>query len=350
MQILLSKTAHARIGPRLKAIAPEDVELILVTPDGQFERDGAPVPAESVDPDIAWLSIDAMRDGYMPIVLQRLAASTRTKWVQSFLAGLDNPAFKQIIAKGISLSKSSAQAVSIAEYITAHAFGRIVPIEAQREAQARKEWTRTPFREIGDTRWTMVGFGSIGYEVARRIKPYGVHLTVVRRDTDNRGLADSVITLAEIASALPQSDVVVLACSLNDETRHLANDAFFGAMKKNAILINIGRGALIEDAALKRGLDRDQPGCAVLDVFEKEPLPTDSWMWEHPKVHVSAHTSPNGSGTVGRGDELFLDNLRRYLAGEKVSNEATRAEVGFDPMRNVGTAYTLWPISNSVPS
>lgn len=328
MQILLAKTAHARIGPRLKAIAPEDSELILITPDGKFERNGEPVPAESVDPDIAWLSIDTMRDGYMPIVLQRLTASTRTKWVQSFLAGLDNPAFKQIIAKGISLSKSSAQAVSIAEYITAHAFGRIVPIEAQRAAQAKKEWTRIPFREISQTRWTMIGFGAIGYEVAKRLKSYGVHLTVVRRDTDNRGLADSIITLPNVASVLPQSDVVVLACALNDATRHLANDAFFGAMKKDSLLINVGRGALIEDAALKRALDRDQPGCAVLDVFEKEPLPVDNWMWEHPKILVSAHTSANGSGTVGRGDELFLDNLRRYLAGEKVSNEATRAEVG----------------------
>ena len=328
MQILLAKTAHARIGPRLKAIAPEDAELILIAPDGKFERNGESVPAESVDPDVAWLSIDAMRDGYMPIVLQRLIASTRTKWVQSFLAGLDNPAFKQIIAKGISLSKSSAQAVSIAEYITAHAFSRIVPIDAQRTAQAKKEWTRIPFREISQTRWTMIGFGAIGHEVAKRIKPYGVHLTVVRRDTDNRGLADSVIALADITSVLPQSDVVVLACALNDATRHLANDAFFGAMKKDSILINIGRGALIEDAALKRGLDRDQPGCAVLDVFEKEPLPTDNWMWEHPKIHISAHTSANGSGTLSRGDELFLDNFRRYLAGEKVSNEATRAEVG----------------------
>ena len=99
-------------------------------------------------------------------------------------------------------------------------------------------------------------------------------------------------------------------------------------MKKGAILINIARGALINSDALKRGLDRDQPRHAVLDVFEQEPLPTDNWMWNHPKVHISAHTSPNGSGTMRRGDELFLENLKRYLAGEKVLNEATKAEVG----------------------
>jgi phosphoglycerate dehydrogenase-like enzyme len=150
----------------------------------------------------------------------------------------------------------------------------------------------------------------------------------VRRQSDDRGLADAVIPLADITRVLPQTDVVVLACALNDQTRYLANDAFFGALKKGAILINIGRGALVDAEALKRGLDRDQPGHAVLDVFEQEPLPVDNWMWSHPKIRISAHTSPFGSGTPRRGDELFLENLKRYLKGEALLNEATRAEVG----------------------
>ena len=327
VQLLLAKTALARVEPRLKALAP-NLELTLITPSGTFERNGKEIAADQVDPDIAWVSLDAMRDGYMPNVIGCILKATKTKWVQSFLAGLDNPAFKQIIAKGVSLSKSSAQAVSISEYVTAHAFSLLVPIEQQRIAQGKKEWTRTPFREISQTRWTVVGFGAIGPEIARRVKAYGVHLTVVRRQSDDRGLADAIVPLGEIGKVLPETDVVVLACALNDETRGLANDAFFEKMKKGAILINIARGALIDSEALKRGLDRDQPRHAVLDVFEQEPLPASDWMWSHPKIRVSAHTSPNGSGTVGRGDDLFLENLKRYLAGEKVLNEATKAEVG----------------------
>jgi len=150
----------------------------------------------------------------------------------------------------------------------------------------------------------------------------------VRRQSDNRGLADAIIPLSDVAKVLPETDVVVLACALNAQTRYLANDAFFEKLKKGAILINIARGALIDPEALKRGLDRDQPRTAVLDVFEQEPLPADNWMWKHPKVRVSAHTSPHGSGTIGRGDELFLENLRRYLKGEPILNEATKAEVG----------------------
>ena len=117
MQLLLAKSALARVEPRLKALAP-DLDLTLVTPAGTFERNGKEVPADQVDPDVAWLSLDAMRDGYLPNVLGCLAKSTKTKWMQSFLAGLDHPAFKQIIGKGIRLSKSSAQAIPIAEYVT----------------------------------------------------------------------------------------------------------------------------------------------------------------------------------------------------------------------------------------
>lgn len=327
MQLLLAKTALARVEPRLKALAP-DLDVTAITAAGTFERAGKEIAADQVDPDVVWLSIDAMRDGYLPAFLETIVRGTKTKWMQSFLAGLDHPAFKQIIGKGVRLSKSSAQAIPIAEYVTGHAFSLLLPIEQQRAAQARGEWTRTPYREIGETRWTIVGFGAIGPEIAKRIKPFGVHLTVVRRQTDDKGLADEIVSLADIGKVLPETDVVVLACALNEQTRHLANDAFFEKLKKGAILVNIARGALINSDALKRGLDRDQPRQAVLDVFEQEPLPRDNWMWTHPKVRVSAHTSPGGSGTMRRGDELFLENLRRFRAGEQVLNEATKAEVG----------------------
>jgi len=204
----------------------------------------------------------------------------------------------------------------------------IVPIDSQRDAQAKKEWRRTPFREISQTRWTVVGFGSIGKLIAQRLKPFGAHLTVVRRSPAPDPLADAVIDMAGLQGVLPQSDVVVLANSLNDATKSMANDKFFAAMKEGSILINIARGALIDDAALQRGLAQNKPAHAVLDVFETEPLPADNWMWAHPKVRISGHTSNAGNGTPGRGDALFLENLRRYLAGESLLNEAHKSEVG----------------------
>ena len=127
---------------------------------------------------------------------------------------------------------------------------------------------------------------------------------------------------------LPDSDVVVLACPLTAQTRHMANDAFFAALKRGAILVNIGRGGLVDEAALRRGLDAGRPAHAVLDVFETEPLPTDSWLWDHPQVRVSAHCSNDCDGLIARGDALFLENLHRFLAGEALLHEAHPSEAG----------------------
>jgi phosphoglycerate dehydrogenase-like enzyme len=327
MQLLIAKSAYDRIKPRLDQVAP-NLDIVTVAGPEAFERGGQKIAPEAANPDLIWLSFDTLAAGLVPAVLQRVLQANNPKWMQIMFAGLDNPVFKQVMGKGIRLTKSSAQAPPIAEYVIAHAFALIVPIDSQRDAQTKNEWRRTPFREISQTRWTLVGFGSIGKLIAQRLKPFGTHLTVVRRSPAPDPLADAVIDMSGLPSVLPQSDVVVLANSLNDATKYMANDKFFAAMKEGSILINIARGALIDDAALQRGLAQNKPTHAVLDVFETEPLPADNWMWTHPKVRISGHTSNAGNGTPGRGDVLFLENLKRYLANEPLLNEAHKSEVG----------------------
>jgi len=323
----MSQTAYQRIEPRLKALAP-DLEIITLVNPGTFRRDGREIDTQTVAPDIAWVSHDMIASGLLPAMFARLLQSDGLQWIQIPFAGLDHPIFKQIMAKGSRLTKSSAQAIPIAEYVLSHALSLIAPINAQRDAQARQEWRTTPYREIGQTRWTLIGFGSIGKAIAQRLKPFGCHLTIVRRAASPDPLADAVVVTAALPDVLPQCDVVVLAVALNEQTRNMVDDRFFAAMKPHSILINIARGALIDEEALKRGLERDQPGWAVLDTFTTEPLPPSSWMWRHPKIRVSAHTSHAGNGTPGRGDDLFLGNLKLYLAGDALLNEASRSEVG----------------------
>ncbi|HZZ31351.1 MAG TPA: NAD(P)-dependent oxidoreductase [Phenylobacterium sp.] len=328
MQILMTKAALARVGEQLAEVAPGAQVVTAAGGDG-YELNGASIAVDDINPEVVWLSLDSFESGVLGQLFGRLMKTDAPRWTQIMAAGLDNPMFRSIMEKGVRISKSSAQATPIAEYVVAHALSLQVPIQPAAALQARREWQSTPYHEVSKSRWLMAGFGNIGHEIAKRIKPFGVHLTVVRRNPVAEGdLADRVITLKDIKGELPQADVVVLACALNDETRNMCDADFFDRMKPGSVLINIGRGGLVDEEALRAGLDRDQPGHAVLDVFQTEPLPADSWFWDHPKVRVTAHSSHSGDGKIGRGDELFLENLRRYLAKEPLLNEAEKREVG----------------------
>ena len=327
MQILMTRSAFKRVADRLAKVAP-DALVVTVAGEDAYECDGRPFAEADLAPEVVWLSLDSWTSGALPKLYGRIMKSPAARWTQIMAAGIDNPMFRNILEKGVRITKSSAQATPIAEYVVAHALSLQVPIQAQAAAQARREWTRTPYTELGHTRWVLAGFGSIGKEIAKRIKPFGVHLTVVRKHAAPDPLADAVVGLDRFGEAASEADVVALACALNDDTRHMCGEAFFRALKPGGILINIGRGGLIDEDALRAGLDRDQPAHAVLDVFATEPLASDSWFWDHPKVRVSAHTSNSGDGNLARGDELFLDNLARYLAGAPLRNEADPSEVG----------------------
>ena len=326
MQTLLLRASYDRIADRLASMS-YDLDVLVLEPDGGVTRKGAPVRDDEVRPDVWWLSLDAFgRNG--GDYFARLAASPHAKWVQTAFAGLDNAMFNPLAREGLVVTNSSAQAPAIAEYVTIHALSLLHPIERQAAHQRAREWTPVNFREVGQTRWLIVGFGNIGREIATRAKAFGAQVEAVRRSPSAEGLADHVSTLAELPQRLPHADVVILACALNDETRDLAGEAFFAAMKPGAILVNIGRGGLVDEDALRAGLDRDQPAHAVLDVFKTEPLPADSWFWDHPKVRVTPHASNRGALTGARGEQLFLDNLGRYLAGAPLINPTRPQDIG----------------------
>jgi phosphoglycerate dehydrogenase-like enzyme len=327
MQILMSEAAHTRVAKALEAEGGE-LDILLLDPAGVVRRTGEPVADDAIDPDAFWASQDLFRYGQVPRFFELVSRGRPGAWAQMFFAGLDNPAVKAIMSKGVRLTKSSAQGPAIAEYVMCHAMSLLHPIAEAGRAQAAHEWKIIGFREIASTRWLMVGFGAIGTEIARRLQPFGAHLTVVRRNVAPEPLAAKVASMADLPELLPGADVVVLACALNADTRGMAGPAFFEAMKPGSLLINVGRGGLVDETALRAGLDRDQPALAVLDVFEKEPLPADAWFWDHPKVRVTAHASSLGDGLRSRIDQLFLENLRRFRAGEPLLNEAHPSEVG----------------------
>src|SRR3954462_13231605 len=168
MQIFMTKAAQERVGARLKTIAP-DAEVVTALTSDDYELGGQPIDKDAINPEIVWLSLDSYASGTLGGLYGRLMKAEAPRWTQIMAAGIDNPIFRNILEKGVRLSKSSAQATPIAEYVVAHALSLQVPIDAQAELQSKREWKTTPYRELGRTRWLMAGFGNIGHEIARRI-------------------------------------------------------------------------------------------------------------------------------------------------------------------------------------
>ena len=177
------------------------------------------------------------------------------------------------------------------------------------------------------THWVVIGFGAIGAGVGRIARGFGARVTGVRRSQASDAQADAIAALGDLPRLLPDADVVVLTCPLTPQTRNLADAGFLAAMKPGSVLVNIGRGGLVDEDALLAALDRGIPEHAVLDVFQTEPLPPESPFWSHPRVFVTPHNSGVTDGQAARIDAAFVENLGRYVRGEPLLHEEDPKDV-----------------------
>lgn len=326
MRLLIYEPSFRRLEAEIAALGPA-VEPMVMNAAGEVRLGGEPLALEAVAADAAWTNADVFFSPAVRPFMIAMLKSPGLKWVQSGAAGFDNPVFGQIVQKGARLTTSHGQAVGMADYVLWGVLDALQQGPRRRAAQAAREWTRTPFREVAGTRWLVIGFGAIGRGVGVRARAFGAEVTGVRRNPAPDPAADRIATLADLPALLPEADVVVLACPLTAETRHIADAGFLAAMKPGSVLVNVGRGGLVDEPALLAALDRRVPEHAVLDVFETEPLPTESPFWGHARVTLTPHASGVSTGNAARNDALFLENLRRYLAGDPLRNEADPKDV-----------------------
>lgn len=329
VRLLLTRAAHARLADDLAAFE----QAISVT---AIDLDDAAGDGTARPPHIAYLTGDLLRSARLPRVTALMQAGSGRRWAHSCAAGTDGPAFAALMMAGVELTKSDAQAPAIADYVLCQTLALLHPIAEAHAAQIAGMWQRLTFCEIADTSWLIVGFGAIGTEIARRLRAFGATISAIRRDPAPHPLADRILPPASVREALPHADVVILSCPLTDDTRGMADNGFFARMKPGAILVNVGRGALIDDAALLAGLDAGRPAAAILDVFHQEPLPQASPFWKHPAVRLTAHGAGAGSGVVARNDLCFLDNLERYFRGDALIG--TVAPLRPDRLREVASS------------
>ena len=267
-------------------------------------------------------------------------AAPRLRWVQGHFAGVDQLLGHPLLRRVTLTTSSGIHAPAMAEYVLmmvlafAHHLPRMIEVQ-QRAEWPGQRWALFVPQELRDATIGIVGYGSIGRETARLAHAFGTRVLALKRQVDH--LADDGWRLPNVGDAageyvdrlyapdqlhamLAECDYVVVAAPLTPETRGLLGAAEFQAMKRTAVVINVARGGVIDEAALVDALRNQVIGGAALDVFEQEPLPADSPLWHLPNVILSPHVSGFTPHYDERAMALFAENLRRYVAGEPLLN------------------------------
>lgn len=309
--VLIPAAAYERVQERIDTL-PHDVEVVLWTADGMQHVDGSPF--DDAQPTAAWMSIDLFFSGDFMTFAEFVVAQGTVQWVQGPLAGVDAPPFRKLIDANVRLSNSDAPNIGVAEYVMSSLLAHRHDLAGRIDRARTKTWLQQPWPEIGGQTWAIVGFGSIGHEIAKRARPFGVHIIGVRRSESDDPAADRMATMDELPTVLGEADVVILACPLTDETRGMVNPEFLAQMKPEAVLVNVARGAVVNHDALVEALDNGTIDAALLDVFDPEPLAEDSPLWSHDRITVTSHIAGAGAGFLSRNDRLFVDQLDDFLA------------------------------------
>ncbi len=228
--------------------------------------------------------------------------------------------------------------VGIAEHIIALmlAFCRRLPYFF--EAQQQSRWARTweGFTELGGQTLTIVGLGDVGGEIAKRAAGLGMRVLGVRRNANAPAPAgvSQVLPTEQLHEAIRQADQIVVAVPGGIKTRHLINAQAISAIKPGALLYSVGRGTAIDQTALIEALRAGRIAGAGLDVFETEPLGSDSPLWRMPQVIVTPHIAGYSPGFRARFGQLVIDNIQRYHAGKPLRNRIPLDELAGSTVAN----------------
>lgn len=320
---LLHATTFARIRERLKGLEHE-IEFIVMDEDGLFSHAGDGTVVHDIRPDIVFGNTDVWFGDHARDFMIAVLKTGGIDWFQSSAAGLDNPALISVGKISRTFCTNHTQSEAMAEWALWQSFDFFKKGPEHRAQQAEADWNRLEMREMMGSRWLIVGFGSIGSAVGKRVQLLGGHVTGARRSPGPAEGADHIVPMALVKSELEQADVVLLSVPLTDETAGMVDAEFLAAMRPDALLMNLGRGQLVDEAALVAALDAGRPAFASIDVTAEEPLPSDSPLWRHPKVAITPHNSAMTQATYIRADETFLDNLKSYLANEPLKHVVPR--------------------------
>lgn len=295
-------------------------------PDHQFVQlpnyDRAPEEILDTDVFIGW----SLRP-------QQFLAAKKLRWIHSPAAAVHQLMYPELIRSSVILTNSTGiHGPVVAEHAIAVLLALAKRLPQAMQYQEKKTWSQDQLwherprpREVSDSTVLVIGMGGIGREFTTRAKALGMIVLGVRENTakGNDG-ADAVFSPAQLDDILPQADYVLLCTPVTPATTAIINTARLARMKPDSYLINVGRGPLVDEAALFEALRDRRIAGAALDVFNEEPLPPESPFWLLDNLLITPHTAAVTERLWERHYKLMVENLNRFLASRPLLNEVDK--------------------------
>lgn len=250
---------------------------------------------------------------------ESIRLAENVEWIFVASAGIEKMPAKAIADRGIVVSNvRGIHKKPMAESILAHLLSikRVLPFIY--EHQAKKEWNqKTKLYELNGSKALILGPGAIGSEVGRMLQAFDVYTIGVNRSGNSVPYMNETYQINQLKELLPKVDIVISILPSTEETRYLLTYEDFKLMRKEAVFMNFGRGDLVKTEDLVKALEEKQIFHAVLDVFEEEPLPQNSKLWELDNATVSPHISSRSSRYLERSFEIFKPSLKKWMNGDR---------------------------------
>jgi phosphoglycerate dehydrogenase-like enzyme len=304
--------------PKLREADP-GVELISVHADGRYEGDAA-------DAEVLFKFHPSGRFGvtFGPAEWSALLRKTpNLRWVHSGSAGVENVLVPELVESDVILTNGAGGPKrAIAETVLAFVLADAKALYRHHDHQKAREWRHLPHRELPGLTVAILGLGKTGLEIAKLCKSLGMRVIGTKRSVSSDGLpdVDDIFPASRQNDCVRVADYVVIAAALTPETQGMINAATFRAMKSDAIVINIARGAVVNEGDLIEALATNQIRGACLDVFATEPLPPESRLFDLVNVVIMPHNSPASQNLFEHMAAIFVENFALYCAGKPLRN------------------------------
>jgi len=315
----------AALDSRLDVLYP--AELI---PKPEYHADHAMPEANTPELAERWRTLladaDVLFDFGPAELVGELTALPRLRWIQATSAGVGQYAARLGLTQSplVITTASGVHARPIAEFVLMAMLIFAKDVLRLGADQRAHRWGRYAGEEIAGATVGIVGVGRIGREIARAVRVFDAGVIGTVRAPEGRNAADlfldTLYSPDAVDEVVAQSDYLVLCCPHTAETQDLLSATRLALMKPTAVLINMARGAIVDEPALIAALQAGKLRGAALDVFAREPLPEDSPLWDLPNVLISPHSASTDNGENARIADLFCDNLQRYLDGRPLRN------------------------------